>query len=648
MLQIGSTGITDYGATATVEDFAESFRLYMQDRHDGFIAEAFTTNSEGFPAKVKLTFRDLFPERAKQLDSILGIDVDLNVLTEWEKLQHSDVLEWAQNIISTSGAIPDPAVADMMRLQFGISSDRMKQWMYEAKNLHEKAVAQLKTKVTQTATTSTNTIAKTKKDLPKNVQASIASKKSKYKKSLIDGGMDPKQAEQAALKVEAEEVQKRLEKLFGGQGDVVAQKLEAKGIGQGHRDFIPGLDEKLRKKTGTWLNKAGHESLEPKTPSVDVNFTESQISVWENVTSAEVYKEVTGEDAPIHIKKLMRDKTSELHLITANGQYKGYAIKSVATGKYEMHPLSGLVSKTTGMKFTEKLSGVAKSADELKQKFVVGIKKVVANNEGVDIYDSTPAAQKAKEFLERKIAKKLNNEEDWAKYRQYRINLGYKDPGIFASLEESAREDLLYKECYERVSRWAATSGDSDIQAVAMQMAIKDEFTELGIAGDAMPRVGAQSYGASRKEIATHYTQVGDWYRAFARRQYEYTQEVLEKEGVEYVSVYRGMNFSGSNTPPWLGDARTGNGIASLDSFDLQPGNSWSTSQQTARGFAGGKGPGSVLFEVTVPREYVLGSARTGFGCLNEHEFVLLHKTGAKYRVYSTSKTVDPIVTGLA
>ena len=54
----------------------------------------------------------------------------------------------------------------------------------------------------------------------------------------------------------------------------------------------------------------------------------------------------------------------------------------------------------------------------------------------------------------------------------------------------------------------------------------------------------------------------------------------------------------------------------------LQPINSWTTSLTTARHF------GETIFQMEIPVDRVMGSAQTGFGCLNEQEFVIFDSAG--------------------
>lgn len=121
-------------------------------------------------------------------------------------------------------------------------------------------------------------------------------------------------------------------------------------------------------------------------------------------------------------------------------------------------------------------------------------------------------------------------------------------------------------------------------------------------------------------------------YKAFLQAQYDQTQQYLKDNGIESVFVYRG--FRDDNR---VGGADT----EYIDSVvKMQPLSSFSTSYDVAYGFSGsGYSPQSwgvegleddtvyglsaVVF-AEVPADKIFSTARTGFGCLNEAEIVVL------------------------
>lgn len=58
-------GVSDYGSSKPVEDWAEAFRLYLRDRRDGRLGETPSTLAP-------VTFADLYPARAELLDALFA------------------------------------------------------------------------------------------------------------------------------------------------------------------------------------------------------------------------------------------------------------------------------------------------------------------------------------------------------------------------------------------------------------------------------------------------------------------------------------------------------------------------------------------------------------------------------------------------
>ena len=174
------------------------------------------------------------------------------------------------------------------------------------------------------------------------------------------------------------------------------------------------------------------------------------------------------------------------------------------------------------------------------------------------------------------------------------------------------------------MQNWAVSSGDTHLGPVAMQMAIRDEF---GLSGsDPFAAFSKTPYGGvTREKVENLYKVAAGHYRTFARHMYEHTQEELAAEGVTEVALYRGMTLTRDSAPwaPWENSMNGGpRGVARAK---LQPANSWSTRKTTSQGF------GNTALTATIPANRILGSCRTGFGCTNEYEYVVLDTDG-EYR----------------
>jgi hypothetical protein len=176
------------------------------------------------------------------------------------------------------------------------------------------------------------------------------------------------------------------------------------------------------------------------------------------------------------------------------------------------------------------------------------------------------------------------------------------------------------------LNQWAITSGDSDPESIALQIAVKEEFglpdATLAHFSSSAKKEGYQSYEAKRERL-----------RAFVRAQYEATQEWLAAHGIQYVTLVRGATYT---------VARTREGI---EEFFFQAASSFSVDIPTAVRFAG-EPPEGVVHMIRVPAAEVLSTARTGIGCLPEREIVVVGgpKKGYTFKAEAThAKTIQKI-----
>jgi hypothetical protein len=167
------------------------------------------------------------------------------------------------------------------------------------------------------------------------------------------------------------------------------------------------------------------------------------------------------------------------------------------------------------------------------------------------------------------------------------------------------------------IQQWAGTSGDTAPRALITQKAVAREFNlPLGRLEKVMDEAGP--------DYLTHltsnemYDRFERLFRTSARLQYEYTQERLAAAGVKEMILYRGQGLPAEVLPSVPGWGET----AYTASISLQPISSFSTTVKTATNFI--RGPIRVISGVKVPRNQIFGSYKTGFGCLNEQEIVLL------------------------
>lgn len=229
--------------------------------------------------------------------------------------------------------------------------------------------------------------------------------------------------------------------------------------------------------------------------------------------------------------------------------------------------------------------------------------------------------QQAKANIVAELASRMNNESDWELFRDSYEN----DPdnkhgpnpkiGPFGDYTVSERQTILDEELSKRVRAWAMNSGGTHTPSVLMQQAVKDEF---GLNGPPAPALTKEAFDDL---MVKRYAYSGGWYRRVARVQYEHTQEELAAAGITEISVYRGM-FPQGPLSPSVPDWAKNEGVGPTD---MSPANSWSTYLKTAKIFSGEHG---LMMSGKVPVELILGSARTGFGCYNEQEFVVMSADG--------------------
>ena len=162
-----------------------------------------------------------------------------------------------------------------------------------------------------------------------------------------------------------------------------------------------------------------------------------------------------------------------------------------------------------------------------------------------------------------------------------------------------------------KLDTWAATSGDSDTDAVLAQLAVKDTFS-LHDAGT--NHLGGVPYLVDEQKLSLKTAD-----EMYARAEYEHTQSWLKEHNIEHVTVFRGMY--GVNVP-----------IGTKQEVTMQPASSWTTDIDTALSFALEGADHRRVLSARVPANRVLSTAVTGRGALTESEVILL---GGKTKVNS-------------
>lgn len=230
------------------------------------------------------------------------------------------------------------------------------------------------------------------------------------------------------------------------------------------------------------------------------------------------------------------------------------------------------------------------------------------------------APEAHKDRIMKDLSKRLENNSDFNKF----MNDWYANTGNnWPSLERygaNTRERVVST----LISHWARTSGDSDTFAIALQIAAREEF---GLVSSSLGHVSDRVI-AEAKDLVRQY---GAGMRAFMRVQYEATQEMFKAQGIKSVTLYRGCGFYKESAPSFI-STPLGTPTRQKKAFSLkanqktvhQPISSYSTDMGTCHYFSDRYGDYATMVGAEVPVSRILSTSRTGFGCLNEKEVVVL------------------------
>ena len=208
------------------------------------------------------------------------------------------------------------------------------------------------------------------------------------------------------------------------------------------------------------------------------------------------------------------------------------------------------------------------------------------------------------------------------------------------AMEESGRttrrhDDVSTNVVAAVVDMWASSSGDGNPWSVAVQHAAAAEF------GIERPHYGGVN-GESFKRGLAHYEEHRDALRAVVRAMYENTQAELKANGIEKVTLFRGISFGQMDL--FHGPAASSKAAASLwrqrsngpntkgghvvidATVAGNPLSSYSYELGTASAFAGKADVNNLgaVVVTEVKREDIFSTAFTGSGCASEREMVVL------------------------
>lgn len=658
-ITLGTDGPTAYGGHNVREDFAESVRLYLKDRREGKLG--YLKPGPGETLGTNVRFADLFPHRARQMDALFGMPAVGD--TEFRTKQRAEAERiWHDTYKGSGSSLADKVV----QTRTGLPMDEV----HAAK---ARALARVKAEQDDA-----------------NRKAALEAADGWLKAWMTDpAGFDGGSDAEIGPGLEAylvtafptlgpagrEEVAKQaragVQAAWTAQQEAAAAQKAAADAAAAQKVLLEGTVKDLNKDDAHYIRKrkalvkyrAKQETL---TGAVEFTPDLSAAQIKDRLRAAvqpgaKVAVEYRGKRVYFHVEK------GHIDPVTGGVSIRGMEVDRHGTlfaGGLERLDMAHVASIATVKKFAVSDADAQRMADEyeaaaVKEKLAAKYGDLIQHVETIHAEakqsdgarlrpwskatrakagsflskagaDKSPNAakqyakpQQAKANIAAELAARLNTPDGWAVFQRYRAH----DAAVLANHFRAAkgpvkaygdytpaeRQQILDQECANRVQMWAGTSGDTNPYAVLMQRAIKEEF---GTEGDWKVRYGAKVEAQKQAELDALWPKVNEFYRLFARTMYDHTQAEFAAAGITHVSLYRGMRGMGS--PEW--------GNKGVHRPPLQPANSWSSSVSIARRF--GNGQGGVMLVAEIPVERVLGSARTGFGCLNEKEFVVLDTAG--------------------
>jgi hypothetical protein len=239
--------------------------------------------------------------------------------------------------------------------------------------------------------------------------------------------------------------------------------------------------------------------------------------------------------------------------------------------------------------------------------------------------------EETKKRIAKNLAKRLEGNEAWEAFVSG-PQTSFRTRIFIAALREAGGEPqsdaVTY--CGGIVSMWAGSSGDSLSGAIAMQMAVREEF---GLADAEVSHLGREIPGqleSAQEMYATDRPAM----RAFARAMYDETQAWLSANGLDAVPLFRG-----AGVPKDF--AKSGE----VAEVQLQPMSSFSANPETAAKFAYAgysEHESAALLYAAVPRELILATCQTGYGCRDETELVVLGGRASVLNVGTAEYLLNP------
>jgi hypothetical protein len=212
-----------------------------------------------------------------------------------------------------------------------------------------------------------------------------------------------------------------------------------------------------------------------------------------------------------------------------------------------------------------------------------------------------------KEMVARNVGSDLESNADFSEFVRTQREIGKP---YWRDMDPKLKKGHIQDEVSGWVHHWAA--GSQSPNSIAMQLAAREELGATTAAmshwkDDALTK-GREIYNANKKAL-----------RALVRAQYDSTQAWLKEQKIEELFLFRGQGWLDGKEPNTLGEWN--NKIRTVK-MKSQPLMSMTTDWEIAKGFA--NGDNLAIVGAHVPAKRIFSMPRTGLGCANESEFVVL------------------------
>lgn len=205
--------------------------------------------------------------------------------------------------------------------------------------------------------------------------------------------------------------------------------------------------------------------------------------------------------------------------------------------------------------------------------------------------------------------------------------------------ELSKRTGISEEDVNAFIKQWAYTSNDNDMRSLMIQKDAAELFgVELSDFTKERIRFVQDEYGYSGPESERLLSESKQ--KKLLREMKKFTEEKLREAGYgpdDTITLYRGVKFEGDTAKEW----KIGDRVQVIGN----PLESWTVDTEISQGFSEGSATlTGVVFKSEVKIKDIVGTARTGFGCLNESEFVVNGRNVLEVEVVAKSEARGLIV----